>query len=73
MRSTLFSSLAIALLLAALPGCSREKLAPMREQAPIAQHDRANPTRQLAYEHFVDVDTAPAKVADPPLSRSVMH
>lgn len=63
MRSTFFSPLLIALLLAALPGCSKVRQAPMREQAPIAQHDRANTTRQLAYEHFVDVDTAPDKVA----------
>ena len=63
MRSTFFSCAAIALLLAALAGCSKPLEAPMREQAPIAQHDRANGARRLAYEHSVDIDTAPDKVA----------
>jgi predicted small lipoprotein YifL len=58
-----FSAGALALLLASLAGCSKPLEAPMREQAPIAQHDRANAARQLAYEHFVDIDSAPDKVA----------
>jgi predicted small lipoprotein YifL len=63
MRSTFISSGAIALLLAALAGCSKPLEAPMREQAPIAQHAAKNAARQLAYEHFVDVNAAPDKVA----------
>ena len=53
----------VVVLLAVLAGCSRQQEAPVREQEPIAQHDRANAARQLAYEHFVDIDTAPDKVA----------
>jgi len=63
MRRNFFSYLSLALLLATLAGCSKVQQMPMREQAAIAQHDRANAARQLAYEHFVDVDAAPDKVA----------
>ena len=62
MHRNFFSSAALALLLATLAGCSKPLEAPMREQVPIAQHDRANAARQLAYENFVDIDSAPDKV-----------
>lgn len=55
--------MAIACLLAVLAGCSKVQQMPAQGQAPIAQDGRANTTRQLAYEHFVDIDTAPDKVA----------
>ena len=35
----------------------------MRAQAAVAQPRAANPSRQLAYEHFVDIDAAPDQVA----------
>ena len=63
MHRTFFSSVAFALMLAALAGCSKVQQAPMRAQAPVAQHDRAYANRQLAYEHFVDIDAAPDKIA----------
>lgn len=63
MHPTSFTPVAIALLLAALAGCSKVQQTPMREQAAIAQHGRADATRHLAYEHFVDIDTTPDKVA----------
>jgi hypothetical protein len=56
-------SVAFALLLAALAGCSKKEEAPMRAQAAVAQPRAANPSRQLAYEHFVDIDAAPDQVA----------
>lgn len=63
MHRTFFSSVTLALMLAALAACSKVQQAPMREQAPVAQRDRAHANRQLAYEHSVDIDTAPDKVA----------
>jgi hypothetical protein len=63
MHRTFFTPVAIAFFLAALTGCSKVQQTPMREQAAIAQHGRADATRHLAYEHAVDIDTAPDKVA----------
>jgi hypothetical protein len=35
----------------------------MREQAAVARPGATTPSRQLAYEHFVDIDAAPDRVA----------
>jgi hypothetical protein len=59
MHRTFFSFVAIALMLGVLAGCSKVQQAPMPEQAP----GHADATRHLAYEHAVDIDTAPDKVA----------
>jgi len=60
---TFLKTLAFLLLLAVLAGCAKKEEAPMRGVAPVAQPSPANPSRQLAYEHFVDIDAAPDRVA----------
>lgn len=63
MHPRFFSSIAITLMLVVLAGCSKVQQMPVSGQAPIAQHDHATANGQLAYEHTVDIDTTPDKVA----------
>jgi hypothetical protein len=57
-------TVAVVLLLAVLAGCSKTPAeAPMREQAAVDQPAAASGSRQLAYEHFVDIDAVPDRVA----------
>lgn len=61
-----FKTFTVATLLALLAGCAKKEEAPMRGEAPaaaVAQPRAANPSRQLAYEHFVHIDAAPDRVA----------
>ena len=62
-RFTLLKTIAFALLLAVLAGCAKKEDAPMRGPAAVAEPGAATPSRQLAYEHFVDIDAAPDRVA----------
>jgi uncharacterized protein YcfL len=48
-RLTVLNTIAVALLLAVLAGCSAKEEAPMREQAAVAEPGAAIPSRQLAY------------------------
>jgi len=60
---TPFKTFTFVLLLAVLAGCSKHPAeAPMAERAAVDQ-SAANGSRQLAYEHFVDIDAAPDRVA----------
>jgi len=54
--------LVVAILLLALAGCAPTGSVE-RAQAPLAQQPGANAARQLAYEHTVDIDTAPDRLA----------
>jgi hypothetical protein len=58
-------TVAYFLLLAVLAGCSKHPPsgAPMAERAAPDQPAAASRSRQLAYEHFVDIDAAPDRVA----------
>lgn len=64
-RTTPPRIVAAALLLAVLAGCSKVQKAPSFGQ--VTQNERAAPAsapvRQLAYEHDVDIDAAPDRVA----------
>jgi len=56
-------SIAFALLLAVLAGCSSRQEVAERAQALATQPGRDHASRQLAYEHEVAIDTAPDRVA----------
>jgi hypothetical protein len=55
--------MAFVILLAVLPGCSKQQEAPVHRPEPVVQHERANAAQQLAYEHSVDIDAAPERLA----------
>jgi hypothetical protein len=59
---TFLKTLTFFFLLAVLAGCAKKEEAPMRGGAPVAQPSPANPSRQLAYEHYVDIDATPDRV-----------
>jgi len=60
---TPFKTFTFILLLAVLAGCSQHPTeANMAERAAVVQ-PAASRSRQLAYEHFVDIDAAPDRVA----------
>jgi hypothetical protein len=63
-RFTVLTTIVFAILLAVLAGCSkREPPGPrMQELAADAEPGTATQSRQLAYEHFVDIDAAPDRV-----------
>ena len=54
---------AAAFLLALVAGCSKVHEAPALRQVAQAERAASAPARQLAYEHDVDIDAAPDKVA----------
>jgi len=54
---------ALAVLLAVLAGCSKQQAGPVRGQQPVAQAGQANAAQQVAYEHAVDIDAAPERLA----------
>jgi predicted small lipoprotein YifL len=58
-----FKTLALVLLLAVLAGCAKKQEAPMHELPGADQAAAAGRSRQLAYEHFVDIEAAPDRVA----------
>ena len=53
----------IGLLALALAGCSRPQALSPSGQQLASQVDRADPARQLAYEHAVTIDTTPDRIA----------
>lgn len=56
-------SMVVAIVLVMLVGCSGRQDVTDHAQAPASRDSRANASQQLAYEHAVDIDTAPDRVA----------